>query len=97
MSPQSKKKEIELYNSLCILEFFDDINSSKWAPNGSLLQNLYISTSGFLIIFGWIESICNSEDSIEVNSGQTVPLSVPSIVGTLKDVFTFKFIFVIYF
>jgi len=66
---------------------FGDLNLFKPDNKGSSLQNLYFSSNGFFISFGWTESMCSKADSpIEVNTGQACPLSVPSTVGILKQI-----------
>lgn len=74
-----------VYSSFLLAETFDFVNLSKRENKGSSLQNLYFSSNGFFVIFGWTDSMCNIEEScIETNLGQANPLSVPSIVGVLK-------------
>jgi len=70
-----------------MFEFFVDINLFKPDNKGSSLQNLYFFSNGFFTSFGWTESMCSKFDCpIEVNTGQACPLSVPSIVGVLKQI-----------
>lgn len=74
------------YNSFLKFDDFDGFNLFKRDNMGSLFQNLYLSANGFFIIFGFFDSMCNIDDSsIEVIAGQTVPSSVPSIVGVLHN------------
>jgi len=70
-----------------MFKFFGDVNLLKPDNNGNLLQNVYSSTSGFFTSFGWTELMCSKADSsMEVNTGQACPLSVPSTVGILKQI-----------
>jgi hypothetical protein len=57
---------------------------------GNPLQNLYFSTYGFFIIVGWSDFMYKKdESSTVVNTGQTDPLSVPSTVGILKQMYIY--------
>lgn len=79
------------YNSFFMFDDFDNVGVLKRDNIGNLLQNKYCSSYRFCIIFGRSESMCNIDESlIEVNSGQAALLSIPSIVGVLKNIIKFK-------
>lgn len=73
-----------------MFDSFKDVNWSKRETMGKSLQNLYIFSNGFFTILGSTEFISSNDDSsTEVNAGHASPLSVPSIVGSLKHTIYF--------
>lgn len=67
-----------------MVDIFKAVNFCKRENIGRLLQNLYFSSNGHFITFGWAESMYNKDDLIVVNIGHVNPLSIPSIVGDLQ-------------